>query len=96
MLCPQMGRLPLALLLANTQSSAEGIQASGGAAATAKESDQGAVRSKVEPVFRVMKRQFGFDRVRYRGLAKNANRMFACFALVNLYIARKRLVPLGA
>jgi len=29
-------------------------------------------------------------------LAKNANRMFACFALVNLYIARKRLVPLGA
>ena len=54
------------------------------------------VRSKVEHVFRVMKRQFGFDRVRYRGLAKNANRMFACFALVNLYIARKRLAPLGA
>ena len=54
------------------------------------------VRSKVEHVFRVMKRQFGFDRVRYRGLAKNANRMFACFALVNLYITRKRLVPLGA
>src|ERR1700677_1534579 len=39
------------------------------------------VRSKVEHVFRVMKRQFGFDRVRYRGLA-NANRMFACLALV--------------
>jgi len=54
------------------------------------------VRSKVEHVFRVMKRQFGFDRVRYRGLAKNANRMFACFALVNLYITRKRLAPLGA
>jgi len=54
------------------------------------------VRSKVEHVFRVMKRQFGFDRVRYRGLAKNANRMFACFALVNLYITRKRLVPQGA
>lgn len=54
------------------------------------------VRSKVEHVFRVMKRQFGFDRVRYRGLAKNANRMFACFALVNLYITRKRLVHLGA
>ena len=50
------------------------------------------VRSKVEHVFRVMKRQFGFDRVRYRGLAKNANRMFACFALVNLYLTRKRLV----
>ncbi|MHB1960139.1 MAG: IS5 family transposase [Acidobacteriaceae bacterium] len=54
------------------------------------------VRSKVEHVFRVMKRQFGFDRVRYRGLAKNANRMFACLALVNLYITRKRLVPQGA
>jgi transposase, IS5 family len=54
------------------------------------------VRSKVEHVFRVMKRQFGFDRVRYKGLTKNANRMFACFALVNLYLTRKRLVPLGA
>jgi IS5 family transposase len=46
----------------------------------------------VEHVFRVMKRQFGFDRVRYRGLKKNANRMFTCFALVNLYVVRKRLV----
>jgi len=54
------------------------------------------VRSKVEHVFRVMKRQFGFDRVRYKGLAKNANRIFACFALVNLYLTRKRLIPLGA
>jgi transposase, IS5 family len=54
------------------------------------------VRSKVEHVFRVMKRQFGFDRVRYRGLAKNANRMFACFALVNLYLTRRRLLPLTA
>ena len=54
------------------------------------------VRSKVEHVFRVMKRQFGFDRVSYRGLAKNANRMFACFALVNLYLTRKRLALLGA
>jgi IS5 family transposase len=54
------------------------------------------VRSKVEHVFRIMKRQFGFDRVRYRGLAKNTNRIFACFALVNLYLARKRLAPMGA
>jgi IS5 family transposase len=54
------------------------------------------VRSRVEHVFRVMKRQFGFDRVRYKGLAKNANRMFTCFALVNLYLTRKRLAPLGA
>jgi IS5 family transposase len=54
------------------------------------------VRSKVEHVFRVMKRQFGFDRVRHRGLPKNANRMLACFALVNLYLTRKRRVPLRA
>jgi hypothetical protein len=54
------------------------------------------VRSKVEHVFRVVKRQFGFDWMRYRGLAKNANRMFSCFALVNLYITRKRLAPSGA
>jgi IS5 family transposase len=54
------------------------------------------VRSKVEHVFRVMKRQFGFDRVRYKGLAKNANRIFACFALVNIYLTRKRLAPTGA
>ncbi len=39
---------------------------------------------------RVLKRQFGFDRVRYRGLAKNHNRLCACFALVNLYNHRKR------
>jgi IS5 family transposase len=54
------------------------------------------VRAKVEHVFRVLKRQFGFDRVRYRGLKKNAHRMFTCLALVNLYIVRKRLVTAGA
>jgi IS5 family transposase len=53
------------------------------------------VRSKVEHMFRVMKRQFAFDRVRYRGLAKNANSTFACFAVVNLYLSRKRLFPLA-
>lgn len=54
------------------------------------------VRAKVEHVFRVMKWQFGFDRLRYKGVAKKANRMFACSALVNLYLTRKRLVLLGA
>ena len=53
------------------------------------------VNSKVEYIFRIMKRQFGFDRVGYRGLATNSNRMFAFFVLVNLYIRRKRLVTLG-
>jgi hypothetical protein len=39
------------------------------------------VRSKVEHVFGVLKVKFGFVKVRYRGLAKNANRFFAVFSL---------------
>jgi transposase, IS5 family len=54
------------------------------------------VRAKVEHPFRILKRVFGFDKVRYRGIAKNHNRLCACFALINLYLHRKRLVPLGA
>ena len=54
------------------------------------------VRAKVEHVFRILKRIFGFDKARYRGIAKNHNRLCACFALVNLYLHRKRLVALGA
>ena len=50
------------------------------------------VRSKVEHVFAVMKLQFGFTKVRYRGLAKNANRLFATCALVNLFMIRKKLL----
>jgi hypothetical protein len=38
----------------------------------------------------------GFDKVRYRGLRKNHNRLCACFALVNLYQHRQRLATLGA
>ena len=50
------------------------------------------VRSKVEHVFQVLKLKFGFVKVRYRGIRKNGNRLFALFALVNLYIARKQLL----
>ena len=53
------------------------------------------VRAKVEHVFRILKRVFGFDKVRYRGIAKNHNRLCANFALVNLYLHRKRLATLG-
>jgi transposase, IS5 family len=52
------------------------------------------VRSKVEHVFAVLKLKFGFVKVRYRGIEKNANRLFAAFALVNLFMARKKLLPL--
>lgn len=43
-----------------------------------------AVRAKVEHVFRPLKTLWGFAKVRYRGLAKNANRVFAMLALINL------------
>jgi IS5 family transposase len=50
------------------------------------------VRSKVEHVFAVMKLKFGFVKVRYRGLDKNAHRLFVTCALVNLFLARRRLL----
>lgn len=54
------------------------------------------VRSKVEWPFRILKRIFGYTKVRYRGLKKNHEWLLAAFALVNLYQHRKRLTPLGA
>jgi len=50
------------------------------------------MRSRVEHVFGVLKLKFGFVKVRYRGLAKNANRLFATCALVNLFLARPKLL----
>lgn len=49
-------------------------------------------RSRVEHVFGIMKRQFGFTRVRYRGLEKNAHCLFTKCALVNLVLAKKYLL----
>jgi transposase, IS5 family len=50
------------------------------------------VRSRVEHVFRVMKRQFGYTKVRYRGLAKNAAQVFTLIGLTNLYMKRRQLM----
>jgi IS5 family transposase len=50
------------------------------------------VRSLVEYSFLVMKKIFGFEKTRYRGLHKNENKIYTMMALVNLYIQRKRLV----
>jgi transposase, IS5 family len=50
------------------------------------------VRAKVEHVFGVIKRVFGFTKVRYRGLAKNAHALFVLCALTNVYMARRRLL----
>src|SRR5450759_547537 len=62
----------------------------------AKNRTKSTVRSKVEHVFGVMKLKFGFVKVRYRGLAKNANRLFATCALVNLFMVRKKLMATAA
>ena len=62
----------------------------------AKNRTKSKVRSKVEHVFGVLKLKFGFVKVRYRGLAKNANRLFATCALVNLFMVRKKLLCAAA
>jgi len=49
------------------------------------------VRAKVEHSIGVLKRIFGFAKLRYRGIAKNANHLFVTCALANLYIARRYL-----
>jgi transposase, IS5 family len=48
-------------------------------------------RARVEHPFLVLKRLWGFAKVRYRGLAKNANRAFTALAMVNLYMAARRV-----
>ena len=48
------------------------------------ESCKASMRAKVEHPFRVIKRQFGYTKVRYRGLAKNSAQALTLFALSNL------------
>ena len=50
------------------------------------------VRAKVEHPFRVIKRQFGYVKVRFRGLAKNTAQLVTLFALSNLWMARRHLL----
>ena len=50
------------------------------------------VRARVEHPFRVIKRQFGHVKTRYRGLAKNHAQHFTLFALGNLFLVRRRLM----
>ena len=51
-----------------------------------------ATRARCEHAFHVVKRLWGFSKVRYRGLAKNTARLYTAFALANLYLARRRLL----
>ena len=58
----------------------------------AKNRTKSRVRAKGEHPFLVLKRIFGFSKVRYRGIHKNANRLFVACGLVNLYMARRVLL----
>lgn len=49
------------------------------------------IRAKVEHPFRILKRQFGYTKVRYRGLAKNTAQITTLFALGNLWMVRSQL-----
>jgi len=53
------------------------------------------IRARGEHAFHVVKRLWGFSKVRYRGIAKNAARAFTLFALANLYLLRHRLRPVS-
>ena len=64
--------------------------------ADARNRTKSKVRSKVEHAFHVIKRLFGFVMVRYRGLDKNAHRLFVTCALANLFMARRHLLRQGA
>ena len=52
------------------------------------------VRARAEHAIGVFKRIFGFTKVRYRGIAKNAHRLFVACALANLFMVRRRLLRL--
>ena len=54
------------------------------------------IRAKVEHPFRVVKRQFGHVKVRYRGLAKNTAQLHTLFALANLWMAKRKLMGVAA
>ena len=56
-----------------------------------KNRNKSKVRARVEHVFAVVKRLWGFTKVRYRGLAKNATRSFVALSLANIYLARGHL-----
>ena len=53
------------------------------------------IRAKVEHPFRVLKQQFGYVKVRYRGLKKNPAQIVMLFALGNLWMARHKLLAMA-
>ncbi len=58
----------------------------------ARNRNKSKIRARVEHVFAVVKRLWGFSKVRYRGLARHASRAFTALALASMYLARHRLM----
>lgn len=54
-------------------------------------SSKSKVRSKVEHLFGIIKGRFGFTKVRYRGLDKNAHHVYVSCALANIVVVKKQL-----
>jgi IS5 family transposase len=67
-----------------------------GALINTVERTKASIRAKVEHPFRVIKCQFGFTKVRYRGLKKNTAQLITLFALSNLWMVRKQVMLWGA
>ena len=59
-----------------------------------QETAKASIRARVEHPFRVIKRQFGYVKVRFRGLAKNTAQVLVLFALSNLWMVRKKLLTM--
>jgi IS5 family transposase len=59
------------------------------------EHKKASVRARVEHPFRIVKRQFGYLKVRYRGLEKNGAQVMTLFALANLWMTRRRMLAAG-
>ena len=74
-------------------SSIRKLSKSGQYAAKKREHEKSSVRCKVEHVFAVVKKLFGYRKTRYRGLRKQTAKNFIMFALANLYLADRKSLP---
>ncbi|MDO8767393.1 MAG: IS5 family transposase [Burkholderiaceae bacterium] len=83
------GKAPKAKDFTNQRTKRKGIVDE---AARGKNRNKSRIRARVQHVFGVIKRLWGFGKVRYRGLAKNATRAFMALALANIYLGRQRLM----
>ena len=83
------GKAPNAKDFTNQRTKSQGVVDE---VARLKNRNKSRIRSRVEHVFGVIKRLWGFGKVRYRGLHKNATRAFTALALANIYLSRSTLM----